>query len=258
MVPFTVVTMTRLWRSTVAALSCLIPLTIAQSCFRDTVCSGPTEQAFPGTWDSYIYAPDSRTVTPSSILSNDGSTRTSYKEPLTFQNNGSQIVLDFGKEVGGWISLKYTSTGAGQLGLAFTEAKDWIGTWSDDSNGSQVGRDGALYVNFTQATNSSVYYKMPDASLRGGFRYLTLFLVTNGTTTVKVSDVSLEIGFQPTWSNLKAYEGYFYSNVSKFQGKHLRWMVFSILRGGVVLLSARVLRLKRKLQGKLSTDLTLS
>ncbi|TKA77205.1 hypothetical protein B0A55_02579 [Friedmanniomyces simplex] len=49
--------------------------------------------------------------------------------------------------------------------------------------------------------------------LRGGFRYLTLFLLTNSTdTTLDVGDVACEIGFQPTWSNLRAYQGYFHSN----------------------------------------------
>lgn len=51
---------------------------------------------------------------------------------------------------------------------------------------------------------------MPDLSLRGGFRYLTLFLVTNVTTEVDITDISLEISFQPTWSNLRAYQGYFH------------------------------------------------
>jgi hypothetical protein len=37
-------------------------------------------------------------------------------------------------------------------------------------------------------------------------------LISNGTTTVQISDISLEIGFQPTWSNLRAYQGYFHSN----------------------------------------------
>ena len=41
---------------------------------------------------------------------------------------------------------------------------------------------------------------------------MTLFLTTNGTTTVSFSEISLAIGFQPTWSNLRAYQGYFHSN----------------------------------------------
>jgi hypothetical protein len=53
---------------------------------------------------------------------------------------------------------------------------------------------------------------MPDLRLRGGFRYLTLFLITNGTISVDINDITLEIGFQPTWANLQAYQGYFHSN----------------------------------------------
>ena len=113
-------------------------------------------------------------------------------------------------EVGGIVTVEYTSTGAGSLGIAFTEAKNYIGEWSDSSNGDFMGPDGALYGNITMAGSGT--YVMPTIRLRGGFRYMTAFLVTNGTTTVNVTDVSLEIGFQPTWSNLQAYQGYFHSN----------------------------------------------
>jgi hypothetical protein len=30
--------------------------------------------------------------------------------------------------------------------------------------------------------------------------------MTNSTTRVSITDISLEIGFQPTWSNLQAYQ----------------------------------------------------
>jgi hypothetical protein len=53
---------------------------------------------------------------------------------------------------------------------------------------------------------------MPDLRLRGGFRYLTLFLITNGTISAGINDITLEIGFQPTWASLQAYQGYFHSN----------------------------------------------
>ncbi|CAK7202238.1 hypothetical protein SEUCBS139899_004960 [Sporothrix eucalyptigena] len=66
---------------------------------------------------------------------------------------------------------------------------------------------------------------MPDSSLRGGFRYLTVFLVDNDgddddsddghtstPTTVTLRNVTLELAFQPTWPNLRAYQGYFDSN----------------------------------------------
>ena len=46
--------------------------------------------------------------------------------------------------------------------------------------------------------------------MRGGFRYMTAFLTTNSTTQVNITEVQLEISFQPTWENLRAYQGYFH------------------------------------------------
>jgi hypothetical protein len=106
--------------------------------------------------------------------------------------------------------LSYSSSGSGSLGLAFTEASTWIGEWSDASNGKFAGRDGALYANFSRAGNGT--YVMPDKVMRGGFRYMTVFLITDTATTVSISDIELEISFQPTWSNLRAYQGYFHSD----------------------------------------------
>jgi hypothetical protein len=187
---------------------------LGQSCWRDTTCSNISEAAFPGEWDVNNYAPESRTLTPKSVLSAvDGSIITSWNGSAHLATNGSKLVFDFGKEVGGIITLRYTPSGAsgGAVGLAFTEAKNWIGEWSDASNGKFVGPDGALYSNFTSTETGTVKYAMPDEKLRGGFRYLTLFL-TCASASVDVSSIELEIGFQPTWSNLRAYQGYFHSS----------------------------------------------
>ncbi|KAF2105781.1 Six-hairpin glycosidase-like protein [Lophiotrema nucula] len=191
-------------------LSFLATLSVASaaSCWRDTPCSGPSDTAFPGTWESNIYAPKSRTVQPKSVVNLHG--RKSIKGTPSLQGNGSAVVFDFGIEVGGIVTVKYSTSGAGSLGLAFTEASTWIGEWSDASNGKFAGHDGALYANFSESSSGT--YIMPDKSLRGGFRYMTAFLITNGTTKVTISDVSLELGFQPTWSNLRAYQGYFHSS----------------------------------------------
>jgi hypothetical protein len=51
---------------------------------------------------------------------------------------------------------------------------------------------------------------MPDEWMRGGFRYMTAFLTTNSSAWFNVTDVQLELSFQPTWANLRAYQGYFY------------------------------------------------
>lgn len=184
----------------------------AQDCWQNVTCSGPLEAAFPGPWDANIYSPDSRTVSPTSILAlSNASVISSWPSTAHLSGNASALVFDFGKEVGGIATIKYSATGNGALGLAFTEAKNWIGLWSDSSNGKFQAGDGAIYSMFNHSGNYS--YTMDLPHLRGGFRYLTLFLITNQTTsTIDISDITLEIGFQPTWSNLRAYQGYFYCN----------------------------------------------
>jgi hypothetical protein len=187
------------------------------SCWRNTTCSGPVDTSFPGEWESNIYAPASRTVRPKSILHVESESRSAFQTGSghnILNGNGSQIIFDFGLEVGGIVTVEYTALAVGgSLNLAFTEAKNWVGQVSDSSNGAFKLGDGHLSYDITAAGKGT--YTMPDKKLRGGFRYLTVFLTTtadNATTTLDVSDVSLEIGFQPTWSNLRAYQGYFHSN----------------------------------------------
>ncbi|THY23471.1 Six-hairpin glycosidase [Aureobasidium pullulans] len=186
----------------------------AQSCWENLTCTGPLDAAFPGEWSTNIFAPSSRTVAPTSILSlANTSVISAWPGPAHIAGNGSALVFDFGKEVGGLATITYTAQGSGALGLAFSEAKNYIGLWSDSSNGKFApgGGDGAIYDNFTTAGNHT--YTMDKAHLRGGFRYLTLFLITNETSSaIDINTISLEIGFQPTWSNLQAYQGYFHSS----------------------------------------------
>ncbi|THZ82109.1 Six-hairpin glycosidase [Aureobasidium pullulans] len=186
----------------------------AQSCWENLTCTGPLDAAFPGEWSTNIFAPSSRTVAPTSILSlANTSVISAWPGSAHIAGNGSALVFDFGKEVGGLATITYTAQGSGALGLAFSEAKNYIGLWSDSSNGNFApgGGDGAIYDNFTTAGNHT--YTMDKAHLRGGFRYLTLFLITNETSsTIDINTISLEIGFQPTWSNLQAYQGYFHSS----------------------------------------------
>ncbi|RDI85922.1 putative metabolite transport protein [Venturia inaequalis] len=181
------------------------------TCWRDTTCSGPVQPAFPGPWQTDIFAPPIRTVRPKKILSlSDGKAISQFPGPASLQRNGSALVFDFGIEVGGIVSVNYTSNGPASLGLAFSEAKNWIGEWSDTSNGKFKGPDGALYANITVSGKGR--YVMPDKVMRGGFRYLTLFLITTENSTVTIDDIKTELSFQPTWSHLQAYQGYFHSS----------------------------------------------
>lgn len=178
----------------------------AAGCWRDTTCTGPITAAFPGSWDKYIYSPPSRSSSPVAILSANGANLSPYPGDANLKGNGSELIFDFGKEVGGIVTATYSAEGSGSLGLAFTEAKNWTGEWSDDSNGS-FNPDGALYASVT--TTSGANYTMPDPKLRGGFRYLTLFSETTGALAINITEVIVEIAYQPAWSNLQAYQGYF-------------------------------------------------
>ena len=121
-------------------------------------------------------------------------------------------VFDFGTEVGGIISFDYLLSGNianASVGLASTEAKDYIGRKSDNSNG-ETGQDNSLLWTFNGTQEGA--YIMPDISLRGGFRCLTVFLVAAPSAAITVKNINIEISFQPTWANLRAYQGYFYSS----------------------------------------------
>ncbi len=132
-----------------------------------------------------------------------------YPKPTNISSN--VLIYDFGKEVGGIVTVSYKVTGAGHLGLAFSEARNWTGQASDGSNGRYNPRgDGALFV--PVRTTKTGIYTMPDVSMRGGFRYLSLFTLTDHSISIEIISVTLELSFQPTWSNLRAYSGYFHSN----------------------------------------------
>jgi hypothetical protein len=193
----------------------LIPTVLAQqtTCWRKTNCTGPTKPAFEGTWSNDIFAPASRTVSPQKVLNSAGNVTGNFRQANNaIRGNGSQVIFDFGLEVGGVLTLTYATTGRARIGMAFTEAKNWIGERSDSSNGRFEGLDGQLYV---FENNSVLYdkYVMPDDKLRGGFRYLTVFLTEAANDTIMIIfNVQVELSFQPTWPNLRAYQGYFHSS----------------------------------------------
>ena len=202
-----------------AALCSQGKLSSGQSCWHDTPCTGPSNAAFSGPWEADNFSADSRIVSPEHLFPlNETTTIKAYPAKHTLIGNASAVVYDFDKEVGGIATIKYSTTGqAGKLGLAFAEAKNWIGLASDSSNGpfahgigDQACGDGAIYDKFSSTGDHT--YTMDLKHMRGGFRYLTVFLLTKGTTSLTVESVELSLSFAPTWSNLQAYQGYFHSS----------------------------------------------
>lgn len=179
-------------------------------CWRDTQCRGPKDLTWPGSWEKYNYSPTSRYIAPTSIIKSNSTEKYTRSGRTTLRGHSASVIYDFGKEVGGIVTVTYRSNATGTLGLAFTEGKNWTGPASDSSNGS-FQPDGAVLGPFTSTHEAK--YVVPDSQIRGGFRYLTVFIAgIAGPVHIEILDVSLEISFQPDWPNLKAYRGYFSSS----------------------------------------------
>jgi hypothetical protein len=120
---------------------------------------------------------------------------------------GAYVVLDFGKEVGGVVTLTFAAAAdANQsVGIAFSESSLSVGPNSDQSNGSGTP-DGAIIAPVPGAST----YTLPRKYLRGGFRYLTVVLNSDGW--VHLSGVSLEFSPDPERAVPNQYPNYFYSN----------------------------------------------
>jgi alpha-L-rhamnosidase-like protein len=160
---------------------------------------------------AYICAPGTRTLSPVAVFSTTGTVAnpsnllTGAAASLT--GAGSSVVLDFGTEVGGIVSVTFAgaSDENQSIGIAFSESSLYVGPSSDQSNGGSVA-DGAIIVPVAGAST----YTLPPALLRGGFRYLTLFISSAGS--VDVSGVSLAYSPDPNRPVPNQYPNYFYSN----------------------------------------------
>ncbi|WP_433385949.1 alpha-L-rhamnosidase C-terminal domain-containing protein [Micromonospora sp. KLBMP9576] len=166
----------------------------------------------PGAIEALNLSPTSRVVRPTAIyrttgaVANPQNVLSGLATRLTGTN--SSITLDFGKEVGGLATLTFgaASDGGQRLGLAFTESSLFVGNDSDTSATHEGRGDGAL----TAAAPANGTYTMPAEYLRGGFRYLTVFLRTPGW--VDLTRVSLNFTAAPGKANPADYANYFYSN----------------------------------------------
>jgi len=162
-------------------------------------------------WDAYNFSPQTRTVTPVAVQSTTGSV-TNASGALSgastrLSGTGSTVTFDFGKDVSGLVTLHFAaSDGPQHVGLAFNESSQYVSTTSDASTGGPRSRDGALYADVDGATT----YTMPAKNLRGGFRYLTVFMDSAGS--VDLDGVSAYFTAAPKMKDPRAYANYFYSS----------------------------------------------
>lgn len=184
----------------------------SEACWGNTTCSGPLVPSFAGPWEKNNFSPSSRVVFPKRVLNADKGFHSNYPSYPQLKSNGSLVIYDFGQLVGGSVSINFTVIGNGSIGLSFTEAKNFTGFVSDESNGGSTP-DGALLFEASSHSPTRGNYTTPTEKLRGGFRYLSIFTLTNSTQfEVTMESVEVEVSFQPSWPNLRAYGGYFHSS----------------------------------------------
>lgn len=175
-----------------------------------TCCGVPYEQ--------YILAPTSRNLVPPSIYQVNGSVTnadgltnwTSGNDSTTF-HGPSSVTVDFGRNVGGIVSLDIGAVSASDafLGVTFTESSLWISSQACDAT-ADAGFDSPLWFAVGKNKGSRHSYTAEKKHTRGAFRYLTL--VSNTTASVSVRNVRVEYMAAPAQKDLRAYAGYFHSN----------------------------------------------
>lgn len=166
--------------------------------------------AVPNPWDVFIHSPASRHVKPATIHTKSGTItidKNGNGENVFVMSASSQVSLDFGIEVGGWISLRVNtaSSSTPQFSLGFAESPSFVRALSDDTGSvATQDYDKALNVSLSEG---STWYRVPEERFRGGFRFLTI----RALTQVTITNISCEIGFATETKDLRSYSGYFYT-----------------------------------------------
>jgi hypothetical protein len=192
----------------------------------DGVMGGARRAAPSGKWDTFNLSPASRTVRPVAIHATTGTVGNAtdlVKKPGSARTRlsgaGAAVTLDFGQEVGGYVSLTFgdDSDPGRTVGLTYSELSTYISTTASDGSNGGTNNEPAVSYSVAPAgrisTRTSVPLSGTDAAgdpvsqLRGGFRYLTVVNQTAGT--VDLTEVSVDIAFAPNVADLRAYPNYF-------------------------------------------------
>ncbi|KAK7037884.1 glycoside hydrolase family 78 protein [Favolaschia claudopus] len=170
----------------------------------------------PGPWDSFNYAPDSKIVKPVTVRTVSGTVQganglvENSEAQATFSGDGSYVVLDWGKEVGGILSLTIDSADpSSQFSLSFTESPLFISPFKSDDSVNVIYTQDADGVQTFGPSLQTGLLRQTIGQQRPGFRYSTI--VSNNDAPLTISNISLEITFMPHRDNLRAYGGYFYA-----------------------------------------------
>ena len=119
------------------------------------------------------------------------------------------VIYDFGREVGGQVQFTASNSGGpASVGLAFSESAQYLTSASDFSEDSPGVATETHYLTIGSGTS-----QVTDPVIRGGFRYLMVFLDQPGT--VDISQLRLDFTPEPTAANVRDYKGSFLSSSSE-------------------------------------------
>lgn len=154
-------------------------------------------------WDHYNLSPTTRVLS----VPDSGAVL-----PVTLTFGAPSFLFDFKKDIGGDVSITLgaTESAAGaSLGLAFSESIYYTQN-SDASNGGS-GPDGTLSL--ANALISGAVITTPRDKLRGGFRYLRVFLASPApSTSVVLANVTVLFSPAPTMPDPSLYINHFFSS----------------------------------------------
>ena len=161
-------------------------------------------------WRPYIFSPPTRNPSPKAVHSITGTASVDGKDGnyTLHMSANSRITMDFGVEVGGWVSFRVQTGSTTPLSLAFSESSLFARATSDDTGADPLmDWDQALNVLIKLNSSSGALYQTSKERFRGGFRYLTF----NGLANATISNITCQVGFAPNMPDLQSGTGYFYT-----------------------------------------------
>ena len=198
----------------------------------------------PGHWRPYVLSPSSRTLRPAQVqrvrsrggsvegnagtlLAHDGRT---VRLTSTGGRDASPLIrLDMGKEVSGPVQVRVTAASdpRPELHACFSESLQYAALSPGQNNGETAFAPGCDTANIWNGFPGSAYTydsdshtlplagadlpaQLTDPELRGGYRYVTLFL--DGPGWVDVDDVTVHFTAASDQKRLDAYPGHFLSS----------------------------------------------
>ncbi|MDW5594818.1 alpha-L-rhamnosidase C-terminal domain-containing protein [Conexibacter stalactiti] len=195
-----------------------------------------------GAWRDYVLAPSGRSLAAESILQAtprggaiDGDANAALRADgravrltsIGDRTTSPLLALDFGQEIGGHVRVKLSgaSPTPPRLHACFSESKRYraLGTRNDgqarfapgcDTANIWVGFPGTAYTYDADSHTLDIPATLPgeayDRTLRGGFRYLTLFL--DGPGSLDVDAVTVDYTPEPSRRDPSKLAGWFNSS----------------------------------------------